>query len=174
MKLLHNIGPRLMSNYNTPEEIASYRGDISFDGIYFNVFQHPQTLRAWRELNPTARLIFFVQGYNIGGDNSMDAGAPKLEQMCTVEQVMDLVHRFGGELGWHSWTHPNLTLLDDDSVIREITAPPWCRTKTFAYPFGNVDERVADLVCRAGYEEAWSVTQGNGSLFQKRRSYLNW
>lgn len=36
---------------------------------------------------------------------------------------------------------------------------------------GDVDERVEQLVKEAGFKEAWSVDQGNGSTFQQKRRY---
>jgi peptidoglycan/xylan/chitin deacetylase (PgdA/CDA1 family) len=79
---------------------------------------------------------------------------------------------YGFEIGYHSWSHRNLKTLSDAEVLQEVLPPfPMCR---FAYPYGDVDERVATIVRNAGYQEAWSVTQGDGSQFQRKRRYLNW
>ena len=164
MHLLHNIGPRHNSNYNTPEEIAASKGILSFDGIYKNVYDNHTVLK-------DREVFLFVMGCYVGKDNSFEPEMP-LEQYCTWDQIMELCHKYRCKLGWHTWTHKNLKWLSDDEIIKEITPP--IPMKYLAYPYGDVDERVADLVAQAGYEEAWSVVQGDGSQFQRKRSYLNW
>jgi peptidoglycan/xylan/chitin deacetylase (PgdA/CDA1 family) len=88
------------------------------------------------------------------------------------------VREYGCELGWHTWSHPHLTELNDDN-LREQLRPrlPFSladiQVKAFAYPYGNFDERVIQFVKDAGYEEAYAAGPfGDGSQFQKRRRYL--
>lgn len=164
MILCHNIGERHNSNYNNRNEIAACPFSLSFDGIYRNVFFNQDVLRG-------KDVTLFVMGNYVGKDNSFDVGQ-KPEKYCTWEEIDYLVEQYGFHLGWHTWSHPDLTQLSDEQVIKEITPPR--PMKYFAYPYGNVDERVAKLVEESGYEAAWSVTQGDGSQFQKRRQYLNW
>lgn len=164
MILLHNIGQRHNSNYNNRREIESCPFPLSFDGIYRNVWWNQDVLAG-------KDVILFVMGAYVGKDNSFDVGQPR-EEYCTWEEIMYMVNTYGFHLGWHTWTHPSLVHLSDEQVIKEIT-PPF-PMKYFAYPYGDVDARVAKLVEKAGYESAWSVTQGDGSTFQKRRQYLNW
>lgn len=172
MILLHNIGPRTHSNYNTLEEIMSVNEDISFDGIYLNVYEHREHLLKWKK-RTGKQIYLFAQLYNMGMDNSMDEGAPKLEKMCSMEQINALVEYLDCELGYHSWHHINLTTLSAERIEEEIY-PPF-KTKWFAYPHGDVDQKVIDVVKKTGYyEDAWSVTQGNGDRFQRKRRYLNW
>lgn len=171
MILLHNIGPRLNSNYNTPEEIALTRATnepLSFDGIYETVSENREILRG-------RDVTLFVCGDHSGKDNSFDApNLPnfRLERFLTIEQVLELSRDIGARVGWHSWTHRNLCELSDEEIKKEVE-PPF-PMDFFAYPYGNVDERVAGIVAQAGYVDAWSVTQGNGGPFQRRRRYLNW
>lgn len=170
MKLLHNIrsihhdNPSVRSNYNSPNEVLRATEQLSFDGIYLNVWENRHLL-AHRTYKP----FLFVMGNFVGLDNSFDTGMPP-EKYCDWNQIMDLVTNYNCELGWHSWTHRNLCTLKDEQIIKEIT-PPF-PMKYFAYPYGNVDERVARLVENAGYEDAWSVHQGNGQRFQRNRQYL--
>lgn len=77
------------------------------------------------------------------------------------------LHSAGMELGSHTMTHPDLRTLDDAALereladskagIEEITGRP-CRT--FAYPFGHLDERVERAVEAAGYELAFAWLPG--------------
>jgi peptidoglycan/xylan/chitin deacetylase (PgdA/CDA1 family) len=166
--LLHNIGPRLNSNYNTPEEILACDEPLSFDGVYMTVYDNRELLRG-------RDVTLFVCGDHAGKDNAFDAPhLPnfRLEKFCTIEQVLELASDIGATVGWHSWTHRNLCELSDAEVRAEVEQP--FPMTVFAYPYGNVDARVAKIVQEAGYDDAWSVTQGNGGPFQRRRKYLNW
>jgi peptidoglycan/xylan/chitin deacetylase (PgdA/CDA1 family) len=64
----------------------------------------------------------------------------------------------GWEIGSHTRTHPYLTQLDDDALAaeleesrREICTELGHPCATIAYPYGNVDVRVANAAQRAGY-----------------------
>lgn len=164
MILLHNIGPRVNSNYNDLREILACNEPLSFDGIYHNVFDHREALRG-------KDVTLFVMGDYMGKDNSFDKGMP-LEFYCDWNEVVELCRVLGAKLGWHTWSHRNLCELPDAEVRKELT-PPF-PMKYLAYPYGNVDTRVARIAQEMGYEAAWSVTQGDNSKFQRRRRYLNW
>ena len=169
MRLLHQIGDRKNgSNFNTLEEIMACQEDWSFDGIYESVWNHRHELAAVRGKR---RIILFVMGQYVGGDNSFDAPQP-FSRYLTWEQLFELSYCLKAEIGWHSHSHPNLTTLTDERVRAELRHP--FPMKAFAYPGGAVDARIAALVKEAGFEEAWSVTQGDGTNFQKNRPYLNW
>ena len=165
MRLLHNIGHvSHNSNYNTPFQVRQCWEPLSFDGVYLNVWAHRELL-----LKRDHKTVLFVMGDTVGKDNSFDSAMP-LELYCNWDQIMDLVINYNCELGWHTWKHQNLTLLRDEEVKKEVTPP--IPMKHFAYPYGNVDARVAKIVQDAGFESAWSVFQGDGSQFQKNRKYL--
>lgn len=152
MKLAHNIGNILHPNYNTREQILSCKEPIGFDGIYLNVYENQDILKEKSG-------IMFVMGNFFGKDNSFDlAYVPKLEKYCTLEQVRELCFKYDFEIGWHTWSHKDLTKLSKDEIIYEITPPFEC--KYFAYPYGNFNQLAIDCVKQLGYEEAWSVTQG--------------
>jgi peptidoglycan/xylan/chitin deacetylase (PgdA/CDA1 family) len=64
----------------------------------------------------------------------------------------------GWEIGSHTRTHPHLTLLDDESLERELSeSRDQCARRlgracdSIAYPYGDVDDRVAAASRRAGY-----------------------
>lgn len=164
MYLLHNIGPRLNSNYNNRDEIIKCQGILSFDGVYRSVFFNQDVLVG-------KQVILFVTGNYIGGNNQFDSGMP-FEEFCNWDEIRYLQHHYNCEIGWHTWSHRNLTLLSDDEVLEELKAP--FPMKHVAYPYGNVDTRVARLADEAGFEYGWSVSQGDGSKFQLNRKYLNW
>jgi hypothetical protein len=55
-------------------------------------------------------------------------------------------------------------------IMKEIT-PPF-PMKYFAYPYGRFNQLVLDCVKEAGYEKAWSVTQGNDNPLSLYRNYI--
>jgi peptidoglycan/xylan/chitin deacetylase (PgdA/CDA1 family) len=64
----------------------------------------------------------------------------------------------GWEVGSHTCSHPRLTTLDDDALDRELKASRRCCEEalgepclSIAYPYGDVDARVAAAAARAGY-----------------------
>jgi len=164
MKLLHNIGRRINSNYNTRKEIERCAEPLGFDGVYHNVYLNQDVLEG-------KDVTLFVMGDYVGKDNSFDVGMPR-EEYCTWEQIEELVHLHKCKLGWHTWSHRDLTKLSREEVIREVR-PPF-PMKYFTYPYGAISPMVVDCVRDAGFEKAWSVHQGDGSTFQLNRTYLNW
>lgn len=170
MRLLHNIGDIKHSNYHTREQVLNSTEPLGFDGIYLNVYENKEILK-----NKSG--IFFVMGNYIGKDNTFDLQyVPKLEKYCTWEQIHEMCEEFDFEIGWHTWSHPNLTKLTKDEIIKEIT-PPF-KMKYFAYPYGEYNQLVIDCVKELGYEKAWSVTQGSRNVndtdhnFKIYRPYL--
>ncbi len=171
--LLHNIGPRVNSNYNTLQELLKVpaRKILTFDGVYEAVWEHRYALA--RMGNP---IILFPAGDHVGRDNSFDAGQPPAK-FATWKQIQEIVDVTGAEVGWHSWSHRRLDWLKDDEIRKELHWPreQGFKIRTFAYPYGNVDKRVENLVKEAGYESAWCAGHlGDGSQFQLKRQYLNW
>jgi peptidoglycan-N-acetylmuramic acid deacetylase len=162
--LLHNVGPKLNSNYNTPDEVLLCKGPISFDGIYRNVWVHREILKPKLD-----GAILFVMGDYVGKDNSFDKGQ-YLEAYCDWKEIMDLVFDYGCLLGWHTWSHPDLRQLSEDEIRKELTPP--MPMKHVAYPYGQFDERVLRIAKECGFVNGWSVTQGDDSQFQKKRRYL--
>lgn len=65
----------------------------------------------------------------------------------------------GWEIGSHTRTHPHLTELDDRTLAMELEeSRTECRQRlgrpceSIAYPYGDVDERVASCAARSGYK----------------------
>lgn len=160
MKLAHNIGDIIHPNYNTAEQILACQEPIGFDGIYLNVFEQRHLLKGKTG-------ILFVMGDYFGEDNRFDlANVPKLEKYCTWEQVYYLAKETGFEIGWHTWSHRDLTTLTRDEIRKEIAPPPYSMDgkpifESFAYPYGRYNDLVVHCVKEAGYKRAYSVTQGS-------------
>lgn len=159
-RLAHNIGTENHSNYNTISQILDCTEPIGFDGIYKNVFEN-------REMLKGKRGIFFVMGNYMGKNNSFDlAHVPKLEEYCTWDEVIQMVTELPNfSIGWHTWSHPDLTLLSKAEILKEIT-PPF-PMETLAYPYGKYNDLVIECVKEIGYKSAFSVTQGCTNIWDK-------
>lgn len=153
-RLAHNIGTEIHPNYNTRQQIIDCQEPIGFDGIYRNVYEN-------RDILVEKQGIFFVMGNYVGKDNQFDLpNVPKLEQYCTWTELIDMLRDLPNfKIGWHTWSHPDLTTLTKDQIMKEIT-PPF-KMETFAYPYGRYNDLVVQCVKEAGYKAAFSVTQGS-------------
>jgi len=164
MRLVHNIGDTQHSNYNTRSEILACDEPLGFDGVYLNVYENQDTLE-----DKTG--VFFVMGNYMGKDNEFDLmHAPNLEEYCTWKQINEMVDKYDFDIGWHTYSHPDLTTLTKEEIMLEIT-PPF-PMKYFAYPYGKYNKLVIECVEEAGYEKAWSVTQGDEEPYTLRRDYI--
>ena len=154
-RLAHNIGNENHSNYNTRQEIMNCSDPIGFDGIYRNVYEN-------RDVLVGKSGIMFVMGDYVGGDNQFDLPhVPKLEKYCTWGEIYELTSNYDFSLGWHTWSHPDLTTLSRDEIMRELKAP--FQTEFFAYPYGRYNDLVIECVKDSGYKFAFSVTQGTSN-----------
>ncbi len=79
-------------------------------------------------------------------------------QPMSWDELGSLADR-GWEIGSHTRTHPHLTGLDDDALVTELDgARQECLDRlgrpceSIAYPYGDVDPRVAGAAAAAGYE----------------------
>ncbi|MCW2673429.1 MAG: polysaccharide deacetylase family protein [Frankiales bacterium] len=95
------------------------------------------------------------------------ASAHDLEPMDAV-QVRTLAAA-GWEIGSHTRTHPLLSRLEDDVLRSELEgsreeceALSATSCASLAYPFGDVDARVADAARRAGYHTGASLAHSPG------------
>ena len=82
--------------------------------------------------------------------------APELESMSWTE--IDALSDDGWEIGSHTRSHPSLPGLDDAALREELSLSREEVTKrmgrpctSIAYPYGDVDRRVAEVAGEAGY-----------------------
>lgn len=154
--VFHRIGaPDPGTFTNSMEQIRSYPGLKTFDGIYTSVWDHRDEIA------------------NLGGDVWLFWAGDTLgaEGFVTLDQLFSLRDDFGCRLGWHTWSHPDMRTLTDEQIRRELERPDWAED-VFAYPYGDFDERVVNLVKEAGYAKAYSTTQGNSDAFSIHRAYI--
>lgn len=89
--------------------------------------------------------------------------APELE--CMSWDDLGFLAAEGWEIGSHTRTHPHLTQLDDQTLCEELEGSRAdCIERlgipcdTLAYPYGDVDARVADVAASAGYRAAAALS----------------
>lgn len=154
--VFHRIGtPDPGTFTNSLDQIRSWPGEKTFDGIYTSVWDHRD------DIANLDGVWLFPAGDTIGK-----------EGFINHHQLLTLVHDYGCKLGWHTWSHPDMRTLTDDQVRYELDAPDWCPRDAFAYPYGDFDQRCIELVKEAGFEKAYSTTQGNGGNFSIYRAYI--
>lgn len=169
MKVLHQIGDRsLGGNFNSLEEIIAYDGPISFDGVYMSVYDNYKALKG-------KDITFFFSGKYLGGDNSFDVGQP-LSKFCDLNQLNEMADYLGAKFGYHGWAHLRCPTLTDQAIRHELAIGLGYPSLSFAWPYGDVDDRCVRIAKELGYTEAWSVyPKGDDSdPFKKNRYFLNW
>jgi peptidoglycan/xylan/chitin deacetylase (PgdA/CDA1 family) len=115
--------------------------------------------------------------------NSWDApkGIKEAKLMDEI-QFLDL-KALGVEIGSHGWSHRSLPLLADDDLANEFqqskkTAEEILQqpVQYFAYPYGDVDERVKAAARKAGFVCAFATNSGpiwfHRDLHQIRRTII--
>jgi peptidoglycan/xylan/chitin deacetylase (PgdA/CDA1 family) len=88
-------------------------------------------------------------------------------QTCATEDQLHAAVTQGIELGAHSWSHPNLTMLSGADLESELVRPlEWLRARftsvlpVVAYPYGFSSPGVGAATRSAGYEAALRVDGG--------------
>lgn len=173
VRLLHQIGARINPNFNTLEEILACNEPLHFDGVYTSVWENYQALKG-------KDVTFFISGAYLGKTNAFDISQP-ISKFCNIRQVEHMAQALNARIGWHGKRHKSCKGMHPIDVQEELTLPDWWsavdRTaKILAWPYGDFDQDSIWVARRLGFEEAWSVTQGNDSVLgmTKRREHLNW
>jgi peptidoglycan/xylan/chitin deacetylase (PgdA/CDA1 family) len=101
--------------------------------------------------------IFLVSG-RLGAVNDWSDAAPlRGRELLTVSQIESLRKR-GIEFGAHTRTHPCLPDVADETVADEVESSRWdleealgIPVRTFAYPYGRLDDRAVAAAERTGF-----------------------
>ncbi len=153
---------------------------VTFDDGYLSVYEHAIPALEERNVNAT----IFVVADQIDGINEWDrcAGDTK-EPMMGADQIRE-VASMGFEIGAHTLTHPRLTGLDDERLVREIVDSKHrledligSQVSSFSYPYGDCDERVIAATVQAGFTRAVGTKLGvvsDVSIFEIPRINVRW
>ena len=137
-------------NQEINEKFAAYHGD---------------SCQVMQEYGHTA--TWFMVGDNVGKKSTWeDPGAPAGIAMLSATQLREMAAH-GFEIGAHGLTHRNLTQLDDVALVEETVRPMQVlqdllgrEITSFAYPYGDYDDRVVAAVKEAGYRQACTCMTG--------------
>lgn len=133
---------------------------LSFDDAYENF--HSLALPILKKYSMGATV--FVVSQRVGGTNDWDVVKGDVEErLMSAEQILDAQSQ-GIEFQAHSRTHAMLPNMDDAGVLDEakgskddLEALLGKPVDFFCYPFGGLNQRIADLVRDAGYRGACTV-----------------
>ncbi|MFD3311692.1 polysaccharide deacetylase family protein [Streptomyces sp. NPDC058656] len=135
---------------------------LTFDDGYADFTDNAlPVLRRW----DCGATVFVLPG-RLGGTNEWDPLGPR-KPLLTADGIRRLADTEGLEIASHGLTHVDLTEADDAllgaetggsrALLSELTGR---EVLGFCYPYGTVDQRVADVVRAAGYEYACAIDPG--------------
>jgi peptidoglycan/xylan/chitin deacetylase (PgdA/CDA1 family) len=138
---------------------------ITFDDAYRSVGTLGLPLLAARGWPAT----MFAPSDHVGSDRAMRwpgidqwHGGPHEDELLPMGwEELRALEREGWEVGSHTCSHPHLTQLGDEDLVRELRdSRAACAeglghdVDTIAYPYGDVDDRVVAATRAAGYRLA--------------------
>jgi peptidoglycan/xylan/chitin deacetylase (PgdA/CDA1 family) len=111
--------------------------------------------------------VIFVLADRTQTKNFWDVEQGEPEEMLLTKEELIKMQDAGWELASHTYTHRDLTLLNDTELAHElvdakvsIESEFGTKVVSFAYPYGKFDERVKEEVARAGYKYAVVIDSG--------------
>ncbi len=138
---------------------------VTFDDAFLSVYEQAYPILARLGLPATV----FVPTSLIGTGEPMAwpgidewLGGPYESELVGMswQQASELADG-GWEIGSHTRTHPHLTELDGETLVKELEGSRDQLEQrlgrpcpSLAYPYGDVDERVAQAASQAGYRTA--------------------
>jgi len=137
---------------------------LTFDDGYLDNFEN--ALPVLEDLNIPA--TFFIVASLVGRSNAWmrREGYPE-RRLMDWPQLKEIASRPGFNIGSHTLTHPHLPLLQDGELEREVLGSRLLledrlgiEIRHFAYPYGEMDERVERVVGASHYESACSTRSG--------------
>jgi peptidoglycan/xylan/chitin deacetylase (PgdA/CDA1 family) len=135
---------------------------VTFDDAYCSVLELAYPILSSLGLQATVFVVtdFAENGEPLawpGIDHWLDGAHERELSGLSWSQLKTLADA-GWEIGSHTRTHPRLTRLDDDALMRELReSRAACERalerpcRSVAYPYGDVDHRVAAAAGAAGY-----------------------
>ena len=123
------------------------------------------------------RGVLFLIGDFTNLNNNWDIGEDsEINRLMTLDQKRAFVES-GWEIGAHTYSHCNLTLLPQSQALNEIQKSKSIleeklQTKiiSFAYPFGIYNEEIKSLVMKSGFEFGILTDNGGMSIEDDRYS----
>lgn len=137
---------------------------LTFDDGYRDNFQHLLPIL----IKGNAKAVVFALGDRELTTNRWDAALGEPQTPLMSDHELLACHRSGHiEIGAHSLSHPHLTDIPDDRMVEEVQGAKLAleallgaRVPAFAYPYGDWDKRVRNIVVQAGYSFALATDRG--------------
>jgi peptidoglycan/xylan/chitin deacetylase (PgdA/CDA1 family) len=142
---------------------------LTFDDAYVSVLERAFPVLDGLGVPGTVFVVtaFAEEGLRLDwpGMEEWGAGADPDELRSLSWSQLEQLVQSGWEVGSHTHTHPYLTQLADDALARELReSRETCERalgrpcRSIAYPYGDVDDRVAAAAAAAGYEAGCSLS----------------
>jgi len=153
---------------------------LTVDDGYVNNYEYMFPLL--KKYNMKA-VIYMVAGLDHNSWDMENHGEVRLPIM-DESQVRELIKSGLIEIGAHTFTHANLPTVSREEQVKEIKgckefleAKFGITVSSFAYPYGQFNDQVKQIVRDAGFTSAVSTNTGTGvfddDLFDIRRSGIN-
>ena len=144
-------------HYLNPHEIikptVNHRVLITFDDAFEDVYRYAFPLMERMGF----RGIIFVVADSIGKYNTWDATFGRPSKHMNKDQLKDLISA-GWALGSHSLSHPDLTMVPKEILLREVGDSKkkledmfGVEVPYFSYPYGKYNMEVIEAVRSSGY-----------------------
>lgn len=112
----------------------------------------------------------YVVSGSIGGYNNWDAEKLGIQKPLMTPGQLRAWHEGGMEVGAHTRSHPHLRQCNDAQLHDEIAGSKadledilGAPVTQFCYPYGDMDDRVAEVVRAAGYAAATTTRRGRAT-----------
>lgn len=137
---------------------------ITFDDSYESLLTLAKPILE----NAGFKATVFVVSKSIGMYNFWDNPDEKSKVPCLDKNSLLSLVKDGWEIGSHSLTHAHLAKITEDKAIKEIYGSKFDLEQSlkigilsFAYPFGEFNAKIKELVIKAGYKLGFSITSNS-------------
>jgi peptidoglycan/xylan/chitin deacetylase (PgdA/CDA1 family) len=136
---------------------------ITFDDGYQDTFTQAYPILKTAGFNAT---VFMVSGF-IGGWNDWEGGQEARAPLMNREQILTMASQ-GFQFGCHTRNHKKLIAVELSEAEKEIRMGKkdlevllQKPVESFAYPYGDFNEQIVELVKICGFKAARTVHTGN-------------
>lgn len=143
-----------------PGALPGRTAALTFDDGLESVYSAALPVLKAHGFRATVFLVTGAEGNCVSWEREESISSGRLLDAGQVRELADS----GFEIGAHTRTHPHLTDLEDEELHREVAGSrddvaeiAGSAPATFAYPYGDHDERVVEAVRRAGFSGACTV-----------------
>lgn len=167
MRLLNFLGYKALSIKKLKPYIDGHKSGkvvgITFDDGYQNILINAAPILLKYNFSATC----YIVSDNLGLTNTWDLDKGITQRPLMTEDEVNLWLSFGMDIGAHTMSHPDLTMISQQSAKKEIRDCKLKLEKTFntqindfCYPFGRFNKEITNLVEESGYLSATSMKRG--------------